>query len=69
VSEAWVTYIAEGEHDWPEIDGVGDAEPAAGEAKTPDGSSYVVDERTGLLLPEGARAKRRTPGFGAEWDE
>jgi hypothetical protein len=68
VSRAWVTYISEGEHDRPEINGVGDAEPAS-EDQTPDGSSFVLDKKTGLLLPEGARAKRYPMGFGAEWDE
>lgn len=33
------------------------------------GASYVLDDRTGLLLPEGARAKKRQPGFGADWSE
>jgi hypothetical protein len=66
VSESWVTYISDGEHDRAKIGGPGTAETLPEKEETSD---FVLDERTGLLLPEGARAKKRTPGFGAEWDE
>jgi hypothetical protein len=35
----------------------------------PDNSNFVLDEKSGLLLPEGARHKKRQPGFGADWSD
>jgi hypothetical protein len=69
VREAWVTYIAKKRaRRRAEIGGRGTAESLP-DKKEKEASDFVLDERTGLLLPEGARAKKRQPGFGAEWDE
>jgi hypothetical protein len=69
VSNSWVTYIArKRSRKRAEIGGPGTAE-AFPAKKEREASDFVLDERTGLLLPEGARAKKRQPGFGAEWDE
>jgi hypothetical protein len=34
----------------------------------PEHPEFTLDEKTGLLLPEGARTKQHPPGFAA-WEE
>lgn len=49
------------------IQGTGTARTLPGEEK-PEHPEFIQDEKTGLLLPEGARSKQHPPGFKA-WEE
>ena len=39
--------------------------PVEGKKEHPE---FVLDEKTGLLLPEGARKTKHQPGFGSDWE-
>ena len=53
---------------WSKYDGVSGSSHAdpPPESKPPE-TDYVLDEKSGLYLPEGARTRKQPAGFSAEW--